>query len=69
MFLSKTTYNWFLIHLLSDRLIDYCLMSSEWVSDCCVKPNEQISAISLWEQVTFLLDDDDDVCLVLDKHA
>ena len=27
------------------------------------------SAISWWEQVTFLWDDDDDVCFVLDQHA
>jgi len=38
------------------------------VSDCCLTPTQQFSAISWQEQANFQWDDDD-VCLVLDQHA
>ena len=40
---------------------------SEWVSDCCLSPNN-FSAISWQEQVNFQWDDGE-VCFVLDQHA
>ena len=41
--------------------------SSEWVSDCCLTPTQQFSAIS-WREVNFQWDDDE-VHFVLDQHA
>ena len=38
------------------------------VSDCCLAPTQQFSAISWREQVNFQWDDDD-VCFVRDQHA
>jgi hypothetical protein len=40
----------------------------EWVSDCCLTPFQQFSAISLREQVDFQWDYDD-VRFVLDQHT
>jgi hypothetical protein len=40
----------------------------EWVSDCCLTPIQQFSAISWREQVNFQWDDDE-VRFVLDQHA
>ena len=40
----------------------------EWVSDCCLIPVSDFSAISWWEQVNFQWDDDD-VHFVLDQHT
>ena len=40
----------------------------EWVSDCCLTPIQQFSAISWREQVNFQWDDDE-VCFVLDQQA
>jgi hypothetical protein len=41
---------------------------SEWVSDCCLTPTQEFSAISWQEQVNFQWDDDE-VRFVLDQHA
>ena len=41
---------------------------SEWVSDCCLMPTQQFSAISWQEQVNFQWGDDE-VFFVLDQHA
>ena len=42
---------------------------SEWVSDCCLTPNQQFfNYISLREQVNFEWDDDE-VRFLLDQHA
>ena len=38
------------------------------MSDCCLTPNQNISAISWREQVNYQRDDDE-VRLVLDQHA
>ena len=40
----------------------------EWVSDCCLTPIQNFSAISWQEQVNFQWDDDE-VHFVLDQHA
>ena len=40
----------------------------EWVSDCCLMPNEQFVGYIMVNKVTFQWDNDD-VCLVLDHHA
>jgi hypothetical protein len=42
--------------------------NSEWVSDWCLTPTQQFSAISWREQVTFQRDDDD-VRFELDQHV
>jgi hypothetical protein len=42
--------------------------STEWVSDCCLTPTQQFSAILWREQVNFQLYDDE-VRFVLDQHA
>ena len=39
----------------------------EWVSDCCLTPISNFSAISWREQVNFQWNDDE-VCFVLDQH-
>ena len=41
---------------------------SKWVSNCCLTPIQQFSAISWREQVNFQWDDDE-VRFVLDQHA
>jgi hypothetical protein len=41
---------------------------SEWVSDCCLTPIHQFSAISWREQVNFQWHDDE-IHFVLDQHA
>jgi hypothetical protein len=40
----------------------------EWVSDCCLMPSQQFSAISWREQVNYQWDDDE-VRFVLNQHA
>ena len=40
----------------------------EWVSDCCLMPTQQFSAISWREQVNFQWDDDE-LRFVLDQHV
>ena len=40
----------------------------EWVSDCCLMPIQQFSAISWREQANFQWDDDE-VRFILDQHA
>ena len=38
------------------------------MNDCCLTPTQQLSAVSLREQVNFQWGDDE-VCFVLDQHA
>ena len=46
-----------------------CLPSLKWVSDCCLKPNQQFFLAIPWqEQVNFQWDDYD-VHFVLHEHA
>jgi hypothetical protein len=49
-------------------LIDYSEWVNEWVSDYCLTPTPQFSAISWREQVIFQWDDDE-VRFILDQHA
>jgi hypothetical protein len=39
------------------------------MSDCCLMPTHNCSAISWWEQVNFQWDNDGGVSFVLDQHA
>ena len=55
------------IELFNERLTEQ--KSNEWVSDYCLMPIQQFSAISWPEQVNFHWDDDDEVRFVLDQHA
>ena len=41
----------------------------EWMSECCLMPTHNCSAISWWEQVNFQWDNDGEVSFVLDQHA
>ena len=41
---------------------------NKWVSDCCLSPTQQFSAIS-WQEPVIFQWDDDKVRFVLDQHA
>ena len=42
-----------------NKVFKWIEIECQCVSDCCLMSNEQFSAISWWEQVTFRWDDDD----------
>jgi uncharacterized protein YcaQ len=67
--LTNIYIDWLIDNYLTSSEQCFSYIQDEWVSDCCLMPNEQFSAISWREQVTFWWDDNDDVRFVLDQHA